>query len=418
MKQKKGAAARNNIPEAETQKQTKRACRRKQRKGRKILQAMVGGICLMIGCGCFLYPNYREWKTDQEVETIIQKFDQAYKEGLSEENTKKETEKQTSVLLDAETDKDASQTEPDTAQPEIFQPTVYPELYQKMQQYNKDLYQNGQSITDVWSYSDQPFDLPAFGLAIQDAVIGYIEIPDMKIRLPLMLGASQANLEKGAAILSQTSMPIGGENTNCVIAGHRGWEGSAYFQYIENLKIGSKVYITNPWQTLVYECTGTKVIDPKDASSILIQKGKDMVTLFTCHPYVLGGGPYRYLAFCERVDTKKREAAGKMKNPKTEPAPETAASEAQLTTESGQEESVSHTPTPTQVPIMQNQETGLLADLDLLALEQTLRLVLPIVLLAVTAVIIITRQKNKSQHKRRKNNRKKGKKNTIKRAKP
>ena len=143
-----------------------------------------------------------------------------------------------------------------------------------------------------------------------------------------------------------------------------------------------------------------------------------MVTLFTCHPYILGGGPYRYLAFCERVDTKKREAAGKMENPKTEPAPETAASEAQLTTESGQEESVSHTPTPTQVPITQNQETGLLADLDLLALEQTLRLVLPIVLLAVTAVIIITRQKNKSQHKRRKNNRKKGKKNTIKRAKP
>ena len=368
----------------------------------------------MIGCGCFLYPNYREWKTDQEVETIIQKFDQAYKEGLSEETTKKETEKQTSVLLDAETDKDASQTEPDTAQPETFQPTVYPELYQKMQQYNKDLYQNGQSITDVWSYSDQPFDLSAFGLTIQDAVIGYIEIPDMKIRLPLMLGASQANLEKGAAILSQTSMPIGGENTNCVIAGHRGWEGSAYFQYIENLKIGSKVYITNPWQTLVYECTGTKVIDPKDASSILIQKGKDMVTLFTCHPYVLGGGPYRYLAFCERVDTKKRAAAGKMKNPKAEPAPETVTSEAQLTTESGQEEAAPNTPAPTQVPITQNQETGLLADLDLLALEQTLRLVLPIALLAVTAVIIITRQKNKSQHKRRKNNRKKGKKNTIK----
>lgn len=417
MKQKKGAAARNNIPEAETKK-TKQACRRKQRKGRKILQAMVGGICLMIGCGCFLYPNYREWKTDQEVETIIQKFDQAYNEGLSEEPAKKETEGQTSVPLDVETEKDASQTEPDTAQSETFQPTVYPELYQKMQQYNKNLYQNGQSITDVWSYSDQPFDLSAFGLAIQDAVIGYIEIPDMKIRLPLMLGASQENLEKGAAILSQTSMPIGGENTNCVIAGHRGWEGSAYFQYIENLKIGSKVYITNPWQTLVYECTGTKVIDPKDASSILIQKGKDMVTLFTCHPYVLGGGPYRYLAFCERVDTKKREAAGKMENPKAEPAPETVTSEVQLTTESGQEETASSTPAPTQLPITQNQETWLLADLDLLALEQTLRLVLPIALLAVTAVIIINRQKKKSQRKRRKNNRKKGKKNTVKREKP
>ena len=34
--------------------------------------------------------------------------------------------------------------------------------------------------------------------------------------------------------MSQTSMPIGGENTNCVIAGHRGgYHGEQLFKNIE-----------------------------------------------------------------------------------------------------------------------------------------------------------------------------------------
>ena len=72
----------------------------------------------------------------------------------------------------------------------------------------------------------------------------------------------------------------------------------------------------------MYECTSTQVIYPDDVQSILIQPGKDMVTLFTCHPYVLGGGPYRYLVFCERVDTQKRKEADGILNPDaTTPAP-------------------------------------------------------------------------------------------------
>ena len=112
-----------------------------------------------------------------------------------------------------------------------------------------------------------------------------------------------SNLSKGAAVLSQTSMPVGGDSTNCVIAGHRGYQGSAYFQYIDRMSEGSKIYITNPWETLTYQVTGIKIVQPTDSSDVLIQPGKDMVTLVSCHPYVIGGGPERYLVFAERVDT-------------------------------------------------------------------------------------------------------------------
>ena len=48
------------------------------------------------------------------------------------------------------------------------------------------------------------------------------------------------------------SLPIGGANTNCVIAGHRGYGGASYFRYIDKLQIGDTVTITNLWGQLTY----------------------------------------------------------------------------------------------------------------------------------------------------------------------
>ena len=295
-----------------------------------------------------------------------------------------------------------------------------------MSKYNKDLAKNGQSIVDAWSYEQQPIDLGSLNIDSDNPIIGYIEIPDMKIRLPLMLGASTPNLKKGAAVLSQTSMPIGGDNTNCVIAGHRGWEGSAYFQYIENMKKGSKVYITNPWETLVYECTSTKVIYPDDVNSILIQPGKDMVTLFSCHPYVLGGGPYRYLVFCERVDTQERKEVDGILNPKTdepeedititdtpetsETTDDTEANNNQTTKDETEQVVATVTPSESEhVPTdeeVNNYRT--VAGIDLLALEQTLRYMLPIIVIAISLLVILFRN-NKWHKKPKKSNKKKNK---------
>ncbi|MGI6017540.1 MAG: sortase [Marvinbryantia sp.] len=146
-----------------------------------------------------------------------------------------------------------------------------------MKQYNEQLVTEGQKIADAWCYEQTPVDLSV--LNNEDFAIGYIEIPEMEVRLPLYIGASSDNLAKGAAVLAGTSMPIGGKNTNCVIAAHRGWRGSAYFQMIENLKEGSVVYVTNPWETLTYTVTGTKIVDPTEVSAIMLQEGKDMEKL-------------------------------------------------------------------------------------------------------------------------------------------
>lgn len=180
------------------------------------------------------------------------------------------------------------------------------ELYEAMREYNQSIAENGQSgLTDAWAYEQSSVDLSEYGL--YNAPVGVLRIPKMEVELPIYLGASKNNMSKGAGQLGQTSMPIGGTDTNCVIAAHRGYNGSPFFREIERLKIGDEVFIENLWETLTYRVSKTEVISPDEIDKVLIQAGKDMVTLITCHPYT--HNYQRYVVYCERVldDEKNKD---------------------------------------------------------------------------------------------------------------
>lgn len=182
--------------------------------------------------------------------------------------------------------------------------TDYGELLGQMQEYNASIYENGQSgLVDAWSYEQNPFDLQASGLP--DDMVGYITIDAMDLRMPLYVGASRENMLKGAVVLGQTSMPIGGENTNCVIAAHRGNGGIPMFREIEVLQAGDKVEITNLWETIEYQVEKCIVIEPDDVDAVKILPGEDMVTLITCHPYPQNY--QRYLVYCKRAGEEQTD---------------------------------------------------------------------------------------------------------------
>ena len=175
----------------------------------------------------------------------------------------------------------------------------YPELWESMTAYNQRIYTDGQStLSEARAYQATLFSLTDYGLP--DETFGVISIPKLDLEMPLYLGATDENMAKGAAVLSGTSVPVGGSNTNAVIAGHRGRGGAAYFRYITELSIGDEVVITNLWERLRYRVVGTKIIEPHEIENILIQPGRDMVTLLTCHPYA-SGGKQRYLVYCQRI---------------------------------------------------------------------------------------------------------------------
>lgn len=175
----------------------------------------------------------------------------------------------------------------------------YAKLWEAMVSYNRTIWEEKQEgLCDPWSYIQPSFVLEDYGLA--DEVFGVISIPSLELELPLYLGASKEHLSDGAAVLSQTSIPIGGNNTNCVIAGHRGWYGASYFRHIDQLQPGDEVIITNLWESLHYTVVETTTIKPNDVEAIHIRENRDLLTLLTCHPPA-SGGKERLLVFCERT---------------------------------------------------------------------------------------------------------------------
>lgn len=214
-------------------------------------------IVFLAGLGVFLYPIVSNWIYGRNVNEITTRFDSQI-----EGNAK----------LD--------------------------ELYEILKQENKRLYQEGQKdLVDPFSYQQPGIDLMEYG--ISDNIIGYVVIPKINETLPIHLGASEENMNLGATHLTQTSYPIGGRNTNTVIAAHRGYYRANMFRYLPNLQQGDLVYIRNFRETLVYRVSSTEIILPNEIDKVLIQPDRDMLTLFTCHPY--GKNTYRFVVYCDRV---------------------------------------------------------------------------------------------------------------------
>ena len=175
---------------------------------------------------------------------------------------------------------------------------LYPELFQAMHEYNQAIYEDKQSnFSSNLAYSEPSFILGDYG--VETEAIAVLNIPALDLSMPVYLGANEANMAAGAAHMSNTSLPVGGNNTNCVIAGHRGYSGADYFKHLDLLKLGDSVQLVTLWSTLNYTVSEIQIIEPYDVEKILIQEGRELLTLLTCHPYA-SGGRYRYLVICER----------------------------------------------------------------------------------------------------------------------
>lgn len=170
-------------------------------------------------------------------------------------------------------------------------------LYEKLEKENEKLYNESQAeLKDPFSYEQPSINLEEYG--IENNIIGYLNIPKINIEVPIILGANKENMKQGAVHLTQTSYPIGGNNTNSVIAAHRGYSKALLFRNLDKLERGDIIYIKNFKETLRYAVNQIKIIDPTDVKDLLIQEGKDLITLVTCHPYRVN--TQRYVVYCER----------------------------------------------------------------------------------------------------------------------
>ena len=244
---------------------------------RGILMTLLFLWVYLVGMGILLYPAINNYYTGKRMESSVESF-------YSTDPTEDGTDNSFLTIPTAE-------TEPSTP---------YPELLEMLEAYNRELYEDDQSKLSSLAATEQPGVLFSVSGQAGD-VFGVLSIPKLEMEMPLYLGATDKHMADGAAQLGQTSIPIGGENTNAVIAGHRGYNGAPYFRYVPELQIGDSVDITNLWGTLHYKVVETRIIQPNDIDAIKIQPGRDLITLLTCHPYA-SGGRQRFLVICERME--------------------------------------------------------------------------------------------------------------------
>ena len=132
-----------------------------------------------------------------------------------------------------------------------------------------------------------------------DGVMSYIEIPCIDVFLPIYHGTSERVLAKGAGHMVNTSLPVGGVSTHCVISAHRGDPSATLFSDLDQLQEGDEFYLHTLNERLGYKIDQIKVVLPYETDDFRIVDGKDFVTLVTCTPYSVNS--HRLLVRGERI---------------------------------------------------------------------------------------------------------------------
>jgi len=133
-------------------------------------------------------------------------------------------------------------------------------------------------------------------------VMGYIEIPEIAVELPIYHGTDEAVLQVAIGHLEWTSLPTGGESTHCVVSGHRGLPSARLFTDLDKLVVGDQFLLHVLDETLTYEVDQIRIVEPHETDELLIQEGKDLCTLLTCTPY--GINSHRLLVRGHRVENQ------------------------------------------------------------------------------------------------------------------
>lgn len=173
------------------------------------------------------------------------------------------------------------------------------EMLQKAIEYNKSLTSDNQRLT-ISSARRQEYEsiLDVDG----NGMIGYIEIPNVNITLPVYHGTNDDVLQIAVGHLDWTSLPVGGTSTHCVLSGHRGLPSAKLFTNLDQVKEGDTFVVRVLDEVLTYEVDQIRIVEPAAVDDLMIENGKDYCTLVTCTPY--GVNSHRLLVRGHRVENE------------------------------------------------------------------------------------------------------------------
>lgn len=139
-----------------------------------------------------------------------------------------------------------------------------------------------------------------------NGIMGYVEIPRIDVLLPIYHGTDEAVLQVAIGHLEWTSLPVGGENSHCVVSGHRGLPSARLFTDLDQMEVGDTFLLRVLDEVLTYEVDQIRIVEPHETDDLLIVEGRDLCTLVTCTPY--GINTHRLLIRGSRIATEEVKA--------------------------------------------------------------------------------------------------------------
>jgi sortase A len=140
-----------------------------------------------------------------------------------------------------------------------------------------------ESVLDAQA-QPQETEKPEPEIEVGGKVIALIEIDKIDLKLPVLEGATKANMKHAAAHMKETT-PLG-EIGNAAIAAHRARTTGRLFNRLNEVVIGDTITVKTSDQTYNYEVYDISVVLPSDVS-VLDGNNKDKIlTLITCDPLV------------------------------------------------------------------------------------------------------------------------------------
>ncbi|MEG2421503.1 MAG: class C sortase [Oscillospiraceae bacterium] len=118
-----------------------------------------------------------------------------------------------------------------------------------------------------------------------NGIMAYLEVPKLKIYLPIYHGVSEQTLQQGVGHLPESSLPVGGPGTHAVLSAHCGLPNARLFTDLDQLELGDRFFIHVLGQTLCYGVDRVEVVLPHEIGALAIVPLRDDVTLITCTPY-------------------------------------------------------------------------------------------------------------------------------------
>ena len=120
---------------------------------------------------------------------------------------------------------------------------------EKLKEYLLDAQEYNAALLDTRIALIDPFDAefnklykdtPYSNLLNYDSqgIMGFLEIPAIKVKLPIYHGTSPAVLQKGVGHLEGSSLPVGGESTHSILTGHTGLNKAKLFTDLTSVQKG------------------------------------------------------------------------------------------------------------------------------------------------------------------------------------